>query len=822
MKSSVSKLEVCNHRVKKGKIKIVGEPTKPVINGDRSLKKPIINDNIHLKNEYVDEQLCANDQIIANRLLAYGPDVRDIRKFSFQPLERLETLSELLWIPIKKKPTSKTYLNATITKVPSKSWFAINDINQYGPLFETELTIEHDQYIPENEDEKVCPFPPYKKKGIPKKKKSKPVVDLDVSKKPCTYIIGRKIGDVYYGKICGQLAEKNDLCKSHINKKVKFEKGEYIEAKTCKHIITQASGKIDRKGMYCCNFTNDTVVTDAYCKGHVNQHYQEIFEPELYLDGNQKTDKRSFPVRFYANKEENFIWANVFGCDRFTYNGAVDDNFNGTVTEGRDQYVSKESNFIDDNDHMIKNGFAITVQKEYTTLSPEKNTFQQIKIIKNVQQFVYPIIKNDSRYLNEHIILGRFPCTEMTIDDIENATIENFKLVKKIVEKSLMLYPLMPTSTFVGKNPFLLKCPKEIRANAVKSYVVGKNTAFDRYEAVMESNKWKEEQNKLMEKGERKYKIIKMSEPAMKHRTKKNAQHCEIDKENIKIIDGKLYAYVDMIGEIRLRSRNTRVDKKLMRVLKTSVNHNVHITKTKTGKYYVHFVIDEKIQTPQIDPNKIVADDVGGKTAHTCYAKNRVLEIGSKVDEFIQDALYKIDQNKSDLRAIEQELIHENDENKKIKLKELIKENRKNHKLMYEKLRNQINDMHYKAITKLLEYDVIYIPKLNVGQILRDKKYPRMQKRIMALLRHCKFIERLIYSAQIKGKLVYICSEHSTTQLCDKCFAENDCKFSRTYVCRQCGNVQDRDIHSAKLIYVRQVARIEVNGKIVKLRMMTY
>ena len=35
------------------------------------------------------------------------------------------------------------------------------------------------------------------------------------------------------------------------------------------------------------------------------------------------------------------------------------------------------------------------------------------------------------------------------------------------------------------------------------------------------------------------------------------------------------------------------------------------------------------------------------------------------------------------------------------------------------KLKNKITDMHDKAITKLLKYDIIYIPKLNTKQITK-------------------------------------------------------------------------------------------------------
>ena len=83
-----------------------------------------------------------------------------------------------------------------------------------------------------------------------------------------------------------------------------------------------------------------------------------------------------------------------------------------------------------------------------------------------------------------------------------------------------------------------------------------------------------------------------------------------------------------------------------------------------------------------------------------------------------------------------------------------------------------------------------------------------MSKRVLNTLRHGAFIKRLKESAEIAGKIVIECSEYLTTQICDVCFEKNACE-SRTYECEHCHNVIDRDQHSAKLIFMRQITNIK-------------
>jgi transposase len=237
-------------------------------------------------------------------------------------------------------------------------------------------------------------------------------------------------------------------------------------------------------------------------------------------------------------------------------------------------------------------------------------------------------------------------------------------------------------------------------------------------------------------------------------------------------------------------------DKKLRKTLASNIFHDIKIIKTTTGKYYLCISTDEKIENPKLDANNVTSCDPGQKTFQTSYNPKEILEIGKNID-------------------VEVGKIHDRLSNLRKKLKELIKKKKKyrttspcnmEYKKLHEKLRNKIIDMHNKAIIKLLEYDIIYLPRLNTKKIVEQKTYHKKSKKILNSLAHGSFIRRIINKAKLKGKKVIICSEHLTTQLCSGCFSKNNIGNSRTYNCLKCGYKAERDIQSSKLILMKQIA----------------
>lgn len=126
---------------------------------------------------------------------------------------------------------------------------------------------------------------------------------------------------------------------------------------------------------------------------------------------------------------------------------------------------------------------------------------------------------------------------------------------------------------------------------------------------------------------------------------------------------------------------------------------------------------------------------------------------------------------------------------------------------MNEKIRNKIDDLHYKAINKLMEYSIILIPKMKVHEMIKKEDLPKFAKRILQTLNHGLFIKRLMHKGGLEGKFVEIVSEYLTSQICGKCFNKTSTK-EKIYTCNKCGLKIDRDVNGARNIYIKFIAYI--------------
>ena len=128
--------------------------------------------------------------------------------------------------------------------------------------------------------------------------------------------------------------------------------------------------------------------------------------------------------------------------------------------------------------------------------------------------------------------------------------------------------------------------------------------------------------------------------------------------------------------------------------------------------------------------------------------------------------------------------------------RKLLKGLRKYHS----KIKNQINDMHYKAAHLLVkEYSHIYIGKLSTSSILskENKTISKYSKRMLQTLSPYKFRQTLRHMGNKNGCKVVEVSEYMTTRTCSSCGNINNIGDSKIHKC-SCGMETDRDINSAK------------------------
>ena len=163
--------------------------------------------------------------------------------------------------------------------------------------------------------------------------KKKKQVEYDPLKRPCQYIVTKKVDNVMYGRKCfDKCCGDSDKCANHVDKINK--KYDILLTDLCKHIITQPSRNADRTGMICNGFLFDS--NDAhYCKNHINKHADT-----------EDTIMQTFKVRFYPSSEQKDKLKHYFGCTRFTYNKCVQEKYTESFENIRDKIVTYKSQII--------------------------------------------------------------------------------------------------------------------------------------------------------------------------------------------------------------------------------------------------------------------------------------------------------------------------------------------------------------------------------------------------------------------------------------------------------------------------------------------
>ena len=337
--------------------------------------------------------------------------------------------------------------------------------------------------------------------------------------------------------------------------------------------------------------------------------------------------------------------------------------------------------------------------------------------------------------------------------------------------------------------------PKEIRAYAVKEYITGKQNSEVQYRKKVERNEY------LKEKYKRKYKNKKIKEPQMKYRKKKDEQSITINKDAVTIEDGKLYCYKKSFTPEPLKLRNvdkTNREKKYKEIIKNGIKHDIKIIKNKINKYYVCITYDVIKSKDKINENRVSACDPGSTSFITTYNGQEIIEIGKDNSKMIGKLRKKIKEFKKERRTKEA---------KKVQIK----------------LKNKIDDLHYKTITKLVnENDLILFPKLNVKRIIsKEGNLHPKAKQYVVDLRHGRFMERLKNKAEIRNKYVVNVNEVYTTQICSRCMKrKKDVGNSKIYECKECGLVTGRDINASKNILVKHIKEIRTEKEEIKRKKM--
>jgi putative transposase len=233
-----------------------------------------------------------------------------------------------------------------------------------------------------------------------------------------------------------------------------------------------------------------------------------------------------------------------------------------------------------------------------------------------------------------------------------------------------------------------------------------------------------------------------------------------------------------------------KVGKRQKKELKClEINHDCRI-QYKNSEYFLLIPTKEYIKNDNIQKNNIIALDPGTRTFFTGYDPDgNIIEI-DKRDLLFNKLKKRIDLFTS-LRA-----------KKKIKKKCVMKR--------IKRLKNLVDDLHWKAITYLTDsYDNILLPEFE-SQKLAQKSENKYLNRDLTILSHYTFKQRLLYKSTIKKCKVYIVNEAYTSKTCSKCGNIKEIKNDKIYKCtnKSCKVLIGRDINAARNILLKYIQSV--------------
>jgi putative transposase len=123
------------------------------------------------------------------------------------------------------------------------------------------------------------------------------------------------------------------------------------------------------------------------------------------------------------------------------------------------------------------------------------------------------------------------------------------------------------------------------------------------------------------------------------------------------------------------------------------------------------------------------------------------------------------------------------------------------------KVKNQVKDAHHK-ISKFLcqNYDAILLPDYKSSEMVQTGKRKIQGETVRKMLTWSYYKFKQIIQAKAKRYdcLIVPCTEHYTSKTCSECgFIDNNLRGAKTYHCKQCASIMDRDLNAAKNILLK-------------------
>lgn len=207
---------------------------------------------------------------------------------------------------------------------------------------------------------------------------------------------------------------------------------------------------------------------------------------------------------------------------------------------------------------------------------------------------------------------------------------------------------------------------------------------------------------------------------------------------------------------------------------------------TKTKLFIL--LVPEEINIEKNNNNNYISIDPGLRTFLNCMTNNSYIEIGSNIRNKIEKELKMLDK------------------------RETIKNSKRRRRyvnIMSERMKNQINDTHWKIINYLTKtYKTIVIGKWSTKSVISKENsvLRKIDKRVLQKLSFYQFLERLKYKCLVRDVNIKIVEEHYTSKVCTNCGNYNkELKGDKIYKCEECKEEIKRDYNGARNIFIKSI-----------------
>jgi len=240
------------------------------------------------------------------------------------------------------------------------------------------------------------------------------------------------------------------------------------------------------------------------------------------------------------------------------------------------------------------------------------------------------------------------------------------------------------------------------------------------------------------------------------------------------------------------------------------IEHDCRISYVNSNFYLlVPYYKYEAVSKPS---NLIVSIDSGIRTFQACYCpEGHTADICKNVGKHIENLYDKLDDlNQKYFNTRKNGSFTRDLKGKRTRI-------HLRRKRIFEKIRNMVDDLHWKTIKFLTDgYRDIIISDFKTKKLLELPDLNRISKRRLCSLRHYVFRQRLIEACKSRKNYLFIVDEAYTTKTCGRCGILNQSLGSKkTFFCEKCNLEIDRDTNASRNMLLRLLYYVDLcTGKV--------